>query len=170
MSKLTGIFIIFTIFFNLSQQSLPSRRIGSGSRGSIETFPWQAFVETGDGACSGFLIDPLWIITAGHCVENLKRAEDVRIILGSDNLNNYPYLYLQIKDFFLHPSYMKTFHGNSVNDIALLKLQFAVTLNKIVNTVSLFSGPLPNPNPYPAYVSGFGREISTKLFENLKFI
>jgi len=47
-------------------------RIVGGTEAPINSWPWQAMLRRKDGTqfCGGTLIDPLWIVTAAHCIED----------------------------------------------------------------------------------------------------
>jgi hypothetical protein len=63
-----------------------------------QEYPWAVVVEHSRGACSGALISPRWVLTAGHCIVTerpdqaesdpgldnpLLRADDFRLFIGS---------------------------------------------------------------------------------------
>ncbi|NGY65703.1 trypsin-like serine protease [Lentzea sp. NEAU-D13] len=69
-----------------------------GGQEVTQEYPWAVVVEYSQGACSGALIAPRWVLTAGHCIvtarpdqaENdpgldnpLREAADVRLYVGA---------------------------------------------------------------------------------------
>ena len=69
-----------------------------GGQEVTQEYPWAVVVEYSQGACSGALIAPRWVLTAGHCIvtarpdqaENdpgldnpLREAADLRLYIGA---------------------------------------------------------------------------------------
>jgi hypothetical protein len=69
-----------------------------GGQEVTQEYPWAVVVEHSRGSCSGALISPRWVLTAGHCIvtdrpgqaENdpgldnpLREADDFRLFIGS---------------------------------------------------------------------------------------
>lgn len=52
----------------------PSTRIVGGQEASVNGWPWQAMLryKYGGQFCGGTLVDPLWVVTAAHCVKNAQ--------------------------------------------------------------------------------------------------
>lgn len=67
-------------------------------------------------ACSGAIIHPSFVLTAGHCVYN--KTLSVVLVGGSDNTNGVAY---SVKSYYLFHKY-KSFNGVKQNDIALIEL------------------------------------------------
>ncbi|HWB69937.1 MAG TPA: serine protease, partial [Solirubrobacterales bacterium] len=67
-----------------------------GSPASTAAFPWMAFVNATDAkgngfSCSGTVVSPNVVLTAGHCVEDLSSgeitpAEEYQVVTGSSNV------------------------------------------------------------------------------------
>jgi secreted trypsin-like serine protease len=63
----------------------PAEAIYAGADADFTEFPWMVYLSTG---CGGTLVDPSWVLTAAHCVddENLQFVEpsEVQVVVGKD--------------------------------------------------------------------------------------
>ena len=108
--------------------SVQFTRIVGGETASAASWPWQvALVESHerDGRrgvrfrqfCGGSVIAPRWVLTAAHCVDDL-RPEDLQVLVGAHDLDRGGRL-LDVRAIHVHEDYSKPTEGN---DIALLRL------------------------------------------------
>lgn len=111
------------------QSQIPTAEsfIVNGKRARKGQFPYQAaLVFTGyanayDGQyCAATLIDPQWVLTAGHCVLKAMQPGDIQVVLDIVKLSDGGRRY-DLASVCRHPQY-KVVGGHSENDLALLKL------------------------------------------------
>ena len=67
------LFLLF-VFYLVNCGSRPYTRIVGGSKASVNSWPWQAMLAKKGGSqfCGGTLVDPLWVVTAAHCVRRVS--------------------------------------------------------------------------------------------------
>ncbi|XP_054163350.1 transmembrane protease serine 9-like [Oppia nitens] len=141
-----------------------SGRIVGGNEADIRDFPWMVSFQKTIGSkyehiCGGSIINPRWILTAGHCFFGHKHSlGKIRAMVGSTNLNdtNEGNTY-NIEKLVIHENFERI---NYNNDIALIKVKHPIEYknngaNHFVNCVCL---PAPNDNPPKnVRVYGWGR-------------
>ncbi|XP_067399707.1 trypsin I-P38-like [Emydura macquarii macquarii] len=115
--------------------------------------PYQASLNIGYHFCGGALIHPQWVISAAHCYQR-----SIQVRLGEYNLavNEGTEQYINSAKVICHPSYNSWLLDN---DIMLIKLASAATLNSYVNTI-----PLPSSCVTPGtecLISGWGNTLSS---------
>jgi trypsin len=129
--------------------------IVGGVKTSIETVPWQVFL---DGGCGGSILSASWILTAAHCAQ--LGHVGARIGAGATNRTLFA-TKGQVRTVvatYRHPKYVRR-NGIPSFDGLLLKLDKPLTFNASVQPVR-FAGPanatLFKPKT-PAVASGWGR-------------
>ncbi|MGF1768593.1 serine protease [Enterovibrio makurazakiensis] len=147
---------IFASVGTVSAEGVKEPRIVSGSFASIESTPWQVFLDIGNSqtgyfACGGIIISDQYVLTAAHCIEGFSAA-DVRVFAGFEQLS-YAGSGISVSKVIAYPDYdNERFTG----DIALVKL----------------SGKLPtNTQPIklllPARQSELDQEFENAALDNL---
>ncbi|MDO8213951.1 trypsin-like serine protease [Conexibacter sp. CPCC 206217] len=154
--------------------------IVGGAPTAISQVPWQVFVQADDTVnrfvynCGGSIYDATTIITAGHCVFDPSTAAqfsaaDMTVVAGVSNhdpatpsgpdQDPQPKAVASIQ---VHPGYSYTLvnHGVAPDDIAVLKLSTALTLNATARPIPLVAAGLGPVAGTAAGISGFGRQVA----------
>ncbi len=151
------------------------KRIVRGDETHAHQYPWMASLkhfkndQVLDHFCAGSLIYADWILTASHCVYGLK-SDSFVVVLGLHYLNESYYQnkyqpqsqqIFKVSKIIINENYS---HKDPNYDIALIKLENKVKLNKYVSTICLpESSTLTDSilNEY-AIVAGWGRNPDAK--------
>lgn len=147
------------------KDDLISIQIVNGQDADANEWPWQVrltiplpekpgFVS----ACGGTLITDEWVLTAAHCIQKngvVRPPTGIRATLGEHDktINEGPEQERDIAQVIAHPNYNER---TKDNDIALLKLSAAVTLNDQVKTIILNRDDALPPAGTTATVTGWG--------------
>lgn len=100
-------------------------RIIGGTTASNGAWPWaaailHASVQDSYSAqfCGGSLITPYWVLTAAHCIESGVQANDLDVLLGTNQLSSGGER-IRVQSIVVHPNYNP---NNLDTDLALLLL------------------------------------------------
>ncbi|KAI4543412.1 hypothetical protein MG293_006206 [Ovis ammon polii] len=106
-------------------------KIVGGYTCGANTVPYQVSLNSGYHFCGGSLINSRWVVSAAHCYKS-----GIQVRLGEDNINvaEGNEQFISASKSIVHPSY----NSNTLNnDIMLIKLKSAASLNSRVASVSL---------------------------------
>lgn len=120
-----GASIVFLILLNINSLSASEKvaRIIGGERADSNDWPWVAGLVINHSSstevfCGASLIDKDWVLTAAHCVINIK-SSSFDVIVNKPRLNQEGGERLSVDYVVLHPEYNDL---TLDNDLALIKL------------------------------------------------
>ncbi|KAG6921951.1 trypsin I-P38-like, partial [Chelydra serpentina] len=128
-------------------------KIVGGYTCSKNSLPYQASLNIGYHFCGGALINSRWVVSAAHCYKS-----SIQVRLGEHNLavNEGTEQYINSAKVIRHPSYSSSTLNN---DIMLIKLASAATLNSYVNTIALPTSCVATGTQ--CLISGWGNTLSS---------
>lgn len=136
----------------------------NGYKAQFRDFPFMAFVLAGNNLCGGTLIDPDSVLTAAHCVTDANgRTRDpsaFTLYIGRANINKAKKSNRYgVSAVFRNPDYdSQTFE----NDVAVLKLNRAVTTVAPISIIGAGSGQYQDPGQ-GVVVAGWGTTSVAKI-------
>ena len=102
-------------------------------------YPWQVYLYSDaehSSFCGGALISNDKVLTAAHCIVN-QEANDLRVVLGADTLEDSEFNYVTVSDIKIYPDYHKTRGYVNTSDIGLPTLTTALPYNSTIRPVCL---------------------------------
>ncbi|KAM9795117.1 coagulation factor IXa [Neosynchiropus ocellatus] len=144
------------------ESATPFKRIVGGAVVSPGEIPWQVALvahPSGQLFCGGTILSERWVITAAHCLAELKGSFRVRVGEYSIHTKEADEKDHEVMKDFIHPSYNASTSLYN-HDIALLYLTAPITFSSTVRPICL--GPKDFIERLvkvasPATVSGWGR-------------
>ncbi|XP_062847079.1 trypsin-1 isoform X2 [Trichomycterus rosablanca] len=118
--------------------------------------PYQVSLNAGYHFCGGSLISNLWVVSAAHCYKSR-----IEVRLGEHNIavSEGTEQFISSATVIRHPSYSSS---NLNNDIMLIKLSRAASLNSYVKTVALPSSCASSGTT--CLISGWGNTLSSGTY------
>ena len=148
-------------------------RIINGKDAPTNSFPWHAqlalIYRTRNGprssTCGGAIVEPLYVLTAAHCVEGADEMKEVW--LGRHDRQSGGSSY-KVAHFIIHPEREKGHGSTEAHDIAMIKLTKAISYSTSILPVCL-PGPSSSPEAgSKVVVSGWGRTNSGAQNDNVE--
>ncbi len=167
-----AIFLIYE-FSSVRLQSLLFRHQRGDERIFADTaiMPWQAVVQlrTKKSRCSGTLISPQWVVTAAHCVVDLKTKNGLvpqkELFILSEFLNGGTAAVANVEDIILESDYIRNFaklanveKDQLAKDWALLRIYPALQLHSYPK-----ASVLNDKLPYAVLQAGYGQDSQRGL-------
>ncbi|XP_035719216.1 uncharacterized protein LOC118440384 isoform X1 [Vespa mandarinia] len=131
---------------------------------SFGEIPWQAMILSNKHRsilCSGVIITPNIVLTTAYCVNGIT-PQEVSVKSGEWKLGYeleyeepLPFEITNVSSIVIHPNYVL---GSSLNDIAVLYLENAITYNRHVNPLCL-SNSIETQTLNKCIVTGWGQAI-----------
>lgn len=80
----------------------PKNPIVGGEPTADGEFDFVVAIEAGNGLCTGTLITPRLVLTAGHCLASIRNASQIDVLFGPTLLHS-PHIKANVVDFGVHP-------------------------------------------------------------------
>lgn len=130
-------------------------KIVNGFPAFIENFPFQASLQAPNHYCGGSIINPTFILTAGHCAF-VAPAEKVKVRTGSTYWDDGGVLN-SVKIMIVHPDFSP---DTLTYDFALIELMAPLNFNPATQPVKLVNERYRIVAGYMVTVSGFGETLN----------
>lgn len=145
-----------------TEQPRDFKRIVGGQEATPGEIPWQVALvaqPTGDLFCGGSILSESWVITAAHCLAELRGPFSVRVGEHNIYINEGTEKEHEVLEQHVHPRYNASLSLYN-HDLALLHLKTPITFSKTVRPICIgpkdFTEALVK-SASPGTVSGWGR-------------
>ncbi|KAL1262254.1 hypothetical protein QQF64_007519, partial [Cirrhinus molitorella] len=152
MWRLTCVTLVLIICVKVYGNPFPhlNPRIVGGADTSIGDWPWMVSLhQSGYHFCGGSLISKEWVLTAAHCVFNVRTTQ----------LGQNPNEIVRDVQNIYHPNFV---WNTGDNDIALLQLSSPVTFTNFIKPVTLAAKNSNFPSGTKCWITGWG-EIGVQM-------
>ncbi|XP_037809738.1 collagenase-like [Lucilia sericata] len=142
-----------------------SAAIISGTQAALGQFPWHVLLkidETDEGTydiCGGSIISNKWVLTAAHCIYNIK---SLVMAFGTIQLDNNSII-MDCPNYYIHPSYNDDYF---TDDIGLIELITPLNFTHNIQAIDLVALS-ESTNDFvgaQGIISGFGT-TSDKIYK-----
>ncbi|ESO97946.1 hypothetical protein LOTGIDRAFT_104147 [Lottia gigantea] len=147
--------------------TIPQAFIVGGSQSAIGEWPWMVAVMSGDKhRCGGTIISDQWILTAGHCINDIQHSpQTTSIIAGATNLKANDVQYRKVSEMILHPQYSFIYSA----DLGLMRLRQPLVFSNTIRPLCLPARLHTWSPSLPCYIAGWGAtnnqgEFSTERY------
>ncbi|XP_057690112.1 complement C1r subcomponent isoform X2 [Corythoichthys intestinalis] len=134
--------------------------VGLAPEGSI---PWQVHISSHGSRAGAVVISDRWLMTAAHWLIHFEE-EDLKIFIGHTDIYSMLGSPLSAASFHIHPGFDTSDRFNFNNDIALIKLNDALTFNGSVMPLCLPTDEALYNSGNLGVTSGFGMIMSDSKF------
>ncbi len=137
----------------------PEQYIISGEDATWREYPWMGALVVNNSSnssqfCGCTAIDPFWVLTAAHCMDDGREPDDFKVLFGPGVLGNDPSVQLFKADaIVMHPKYSSIY--DLQYDIALVKLK--TPLPESIPILPLISDLSLEQAGKTAKITGWGR-------------
>ncbi|KAF5903109.1 granzyme B-like, partial [Clarias magur] len=130
-----------------------------GNQTKPHSRPYMVSVQINNShVCGGMLIKNNYVLTAAHCVDEIKRPREdkLEVLLGAHNISdNEPQQQrIPVQNYTKHPCYKK---NERQNDIMLLKLKSKPKESEAVKPIDLPAQNENIPDKEKCSIAGWGR-------------
>ncbi|XP_063628905.1 chymotrypsin-1-like [Cydia splendana] len=115
--------------------------------------------------CGGSIIHERFILTAAHCIRSIEDTSSIKVLVGSDNLEQKSGVFLDMEKHLCYKAFIP--FGN-LNDICLLKLKEPIRFGNKVAKISLPDEDLKLEEGAQVNVTGWGSTDGYYYENNLR--